>query len=445
MTDDREMAADAFQQAQTARSTASLTPGKAPTVVAVVRFLKAAGFQTSLSSESMSRGASTGAYVRRLDTDGVSVNWNEGDGHFFQRMAQLGVTSAADMPKDPQAAARAQDYAEALAPRYNVKVSDTWLFVRARKELPIRPPGIPKAMTVRKALVAAKVIRNVGQSREVSVVDQPDHTRVAVADDVTLATVTAALDAEGWTFEQSETIEHFAIKITGSAPDRPARLRKLRASRTAAPTPATSEHPRESTPPPTTGETPDAPEEQPVPSSTEEPPEFRRGDRVRSRRTDGGMGTVTGRGFQDGHIGVDIGGAQIFTPPAAWELVERAPEEPEAAEAQAAPVQAAPEVPLDQDESVQMYYAPAGKTAYTPGMRITWRSLGLSWHHGTIQEIFLAAHTREPHVRFLEDSYEAAPPSKKNQFGIPYKRKVRRHAEPKTVTVPLNNRISPEK
>jgi hypothetical protein len=211
-------------------------PGGAPSVTAVIKFLKAAGFQHSRYTESRLQGRASGAVVVRANytaTERVLVHWNEGDTDFYTRMGGLGLTDVTKVPQHPDAERFAREYAEALAPRYAVRIhGGTEVYVTARETLPARPKGVPTAVTVRKALKAAEVTSR-ETSWHVSVVDQPDHTRVAVKDSETLKVVREALTAEGWVFEESETIQHWALKITGSMPDRRQRLAKLRQQREA--------------------------------------------------------------------------------------------------------------------------------------------------------------------------------------------------------------------
>ncbi|MCX4799638.1 hypothetical protein OG497_37925 [Streptomyces sp. NBC_01242] len=221
--------------------------GNPPSVTAVIKFLKSAGFQHSYATESISEATGSGACVRAAGRHSgiVSVSWSEGDHDFVRRMSALGAVSASEVPEHPEARDHAREYAEALAPRYHVRVDGTHVYVSARPELPARPPTVPIATTVRKALAAAGVEEDSRRHGWLfRVVDQPDHTRVAVRSDETLAAVRSALEAEGWIFEQSETWQHYALKITGSTPDRPARLRALRAERAARPpAPAVEEPP----------------------------------------------------------------------------------------------------------------------------------------------------------------------------------------------------------
>ena len=201
-------------------------PGKAPTTAGVAKFLRAAGFQLSRHVESSTGPVGSGAHVRKLTHGRVLVSWREGTDDFLRRMNSAGVADVRDVPAHPEAESRAQAYAEALAPRYRVDRNGHMLYLYAREELPARPPGIPRAAAVRKALTAAGV-----SSSGWGAVDQPDSTRVAVTDDAALDAVREALKAEGWQFGQSENWQHYVLTITGSAPDRPARLRKLRAER----------------------------------------------------------------------------------------------------------------------------------------------------------------------------------------------------------------------
>jgi hypothetical protein len=223
-------------------------PGGEPSVTAVIKFLKSAGFQHSRYLEARSTPVPSGFYVREdkvvLGQKRVSVFYREGDADFFKRMNQGGYTDVTDVPADPKAEQRAREYADALSPRYAVELSGTHVYVTAREELPARPKGVPTAATVRAALKAAGVGRRANFSDAYRVVDQPDHTRVAVMDDDEhLKPITDALTAEGWTFEQFETTQHFGIKITGSAPDRAARVRKLRAARAQAEQPPATPEP----------------------------------------------------------------------------------------------------------------------------------------------------------------------------------------------------------
>lgn len=296
-------------------------PGNQPSVTAVIKFLKSAGFQHSRYTDAVSAPTGSGANVRAFGDGTVIVHWHEGDHDFFRRMTDVGAEHAADVPQHPQAEARAQEYADALAPRYTVKVSGTHVYVTARKELPARPAGVPTATTVRKALTAAGVASlTQANSRAFSVVDQPDHTRVAAFDAETLAAVRDALETEGWIFEESETSQHYTLKITGATADRPARLRKLRAERAAteaAPADQYAEQTKEqqqaaAEPAPAPASRPAVAEEQPTaaePASEAQPPvygpdgrAYRIGQRVTFRTSDGFLytGPITGFGKEDG-------------------------------------------------------------------------------------------------------------------------------------------------
>jgi hypothetical protein len=104
-----------------------------------------------------------------------------------------------------------------------------YVHVSRREELPTRPKGLPGAAAVARAMREDPRVR-----QEVDVVDQIDHVRVAVGNEDDIAPVREALTANGWTFEEpAPAVEHHLFHITGSAPDRPARLRKLRAQRLA--------------------------------------------------------------------------------------------------------------------------------------------------------------------------------------------------------------------
>ncbi|MGW7100287.1 hypothetical protein [Streptomyces sp. NPDC054838] len=236
-------------------------PGGTPTVTAVIKFLKAAGFQHSRFTDARSKPTSSGFYVRESGRPGeVDVRWREGDHDYFQRMDALGLTDVADVPTSPHGEQIARQYAEALAPRYNVQVSGGSVYVTARAELPARPKGVPRATLVRKALEHAGIT----DYRAATVVDQPDHTRIAVADDIHLESVTDTLHAQGWIFEQSETHQHYALKITGSTPDRRARASKQRAQQTrqAQPEPAREQPQAPATEP---VQAPDSPQAVPAP------------------------------------------------------------------------------------------------------------------------------------------------------------------------------------
>jgi hypothetical protein len=220
------------------------TAGNPPSITAVIKFLKAAGFQHSRYRGSMSAPEGFGFYVSSANPREVEVRHREGDHAYEKRMRKLGITDHAKMPTDPDRARRIAEYAEALAPRYTVEnFSGHSLYLKAREALPARPKGVPKAATVSKALMAAGVTHYPDGSTDVvghagyiwvaSAVDQPDHTRIAVFEERFLDAVRAALTAEGWVFEESENSAHYIIKITGSTPDRPARLRKLRQQREA--------------------------------------------------------------------------------------------------------------------------------------------------------------------------------------------------------------------
>lgn len=187
-------------------------PGTTPTQMTVLRLLKSAGFQVSRYVEAHSQAAPSGAKVAPAHKGAVSVHWNEGDGDFFDRMARLGITEVRDVPEHPKATEYAQAYAEALAPRYAVRVEGGRVYVSARDTLPARPKGVPRAARVRKALAEAKV-----PAARLYVVDQPDHTRVAVTDEDHMPAVREALAAQGWAFEESENWQHYVLKVTGPA------------------------------------------------------------------------------------------------------------------------------------------------------------------------------------------------------------------------------------
>ncbi|MET7363206.1 hypothetical protein ABZS76_32880 [Streptomyces sp. NPDC005562] len=206
-------------------------PGGKPSVTAVIKFLKEAGFAHSRYTDSKSAPTAFGFYVRDHGLKGVSVMHREGDHTFFERMARLGLTDVAQVPDDPNADAIAAEYADALTPRYHVEnTGGGHLYLTAREWLPARPHGVPTATQVRAALKNAGVSARPDHGA-FRVVDQPDHTRVAVLDGERLDAVVKTLTAEGWTFEQFETSHHHGIKITGAAADRRERLAALKARR----------------------------------------------------------------------------------------------------------------------------------------------------------------------------------------------------------------------
>jgi hypothetical protein len=196
-------------------------PGGQPSVTGVIAFLKAAGFRHSRSTEARSSTVGSGASVRPGSKGEVRVRWREGDHDFFTRMRDLGLSDVAEVPDHPEAALRAREYADALTPRYTTRVDGNSLILTRRAELPPRPPGTPRAATVRTALDKAGIRWRPGQYDRFSVVNQPDHTRVTVFDDETVDRVTAVLRAQGWAYNHFETVEHYGIKVTGAEPARP--------------------------------------------------------------------------------------------------------------------------------------------------------------------------------------------------------------------------------
>lgn len=319
-------------------SSAEPRRGGAPTVTAVLKFLRAAGFQHSRHTDAKSSPIHSGAYVRKHGDNEVLVTYREGDHDFFERMQAGGYTDVADVPESPLGPVRAREYAEVLSPRYTVKVVGRHVHVTARSELPARPKGVPSASVVRTALRNAEIVKSLHGSATFSVVDQPDHTRVAVFDEEYVVPIAMALTAEGWIFEQSETMQHYVIKITGAVPDRRRRVYKLKAERAVRQEPEASNV--------------SAPEELPLPQEQLRP-------------------------------------------------VETAPT------AQKPAPEAEPEVPLDQDQPIPRAYG--NGTAYAPGMRVTYRDRSGFWRHGKVTEVYLAAETRKPHLRFTIDAYQVAP------------------------------------
>jgi hypothetical protein len=129
-----------------------------------------------------------------------------------------------------------------------------------------------------------------------------------------------------------------------------------------------------------------------------------------------------------------------------WRLLERAPEAPaepvvEPQEAASAPAE--DDVPLDQDKPVTHAYGPAG-VRYEPGMRVTRRGRDGMWEHGEVTEVFEAAHTREPRLRFTVDAYQAAPPRRKQKW-MDNKPGKRRSTEPRSaIALVADKDLSPE-
>ncbi|QDN94937.1 hypothetical protein FNV58_00995 (plasmid) [Streptomyces sp. RLB1-9] len=212
-------------------------PGGNPTVVHVAAHLNRAGFRLSRYTGRMgdNRGGAKVTRSPRFDVPSVSVNWREDYDSADRRRAKLGLDDFAMLPVHPEEEQRIRDYAAALVPRYAVEVEQyrpggPWsLVVTRREELPVRPKGLPTASSV------AQVMRETTrESWGSDVVDQVDHIRIAIGDEDDVAPVREALTANGWTFEEpAPAIEHYLIHVTGSTPDRPARLRRLRAERAA--------------------------------------------------------------------------------------------------------------------------------------------------------------------------------------------------------------------
>ncbi|MFI1796613.1 hypothetical protein ACH427_04535 [Streptomyces sp. NPDC020379] len=206
-------------------------PGGQPTITAVIRCLKDAGFQHSRYTETHRARTRSGFYVRKFGRTGVTVVHREGDADFFDRMHRGGYTDVTEVPDSPMKLVHVREYADVLASRYDVHVESGALYLSARSELPARPKGVPTAAQVRTALADAGITAPSGALPPFTVLNQPDHVRVAVANEDVLDRAVEALASEGWVFEQSETSQHFAIKITGATPDRRERVRKLRAAR----------------------------------------------------------------------------------------------------------------------------------------------------------------------------------------------------------------------
>jgi hypothetical protein len=129
-----------------------------------------------------------------------------------------------------------------------------------------------------------------------------------------------------------------------------------------------------------------------------------------------------------------------------YRLVERAPEVPvEAVEEpqEAASAPAEDKVPFDQDKPLTHAYSPAG-VRYEPGMRVTLRGRDGIWSHGEVTEVFEAAHTREPRLRFTVDAYQAAPPRRRQKW-MDNKPGKRRSTEPRpALALVADKDLSPE-
>ncbi|MFI0966971.1 hypothetical protein ACH4S8_37155 [Streptomyces sp. NPDC021080] len=341
------------------------TAGNRPSVTAVIAFLKATGFAHSRYRESMQSTVGGGFYVTKgYMRDSVMVTYREGDAAFDKRMADLGISKVTDMPEDPERAERIKEYAEALAPRYRVEIfGGTSLYLHARETLPARPKGVPTAVTVRKALLAAGVTQYKDGSAIIEgvpgyvhiarVVDQPDHTRVTVSESAFLDRVRAALAAEGWTVEESENELHWILKITGSMPDRRERLRKLRQQREAR--------------------------------------EIDRAGNAAVAKVEAGIARAKAEQAAEGILEASAGDVvRILADDDTWVEVPRHE-----------PKEAAPAPPA------LVHYSRAG-VAYRVGMRVTYRTRDGFWQHGKVVKI-------EPdeegvqRVHFHQDAYQVAP------------------------------------
>lgn len=128
-----------------------------------------------------------------------------------------------------------------------------------------------------------------------------------------------------------------------------------------------------------------------------------------------------------------------------YRLLERAPEVEETPEPQ--PPVSAPEesdVPLDRERPVPHAVSPSG-TRYEPGMRVTLRTGDGMWRHGEVTEVYQAAHTREPHLRFTCDAYQVAPPRRpqRHMANGPGKRRA---DNGRTITAAVDDKdLSPER
>ncbi|MFI9202647.1 hypothetical protein [Streptomyces sp. NPDC053048] len=98
-----------------------------------------------------------------------------------------------------------------------------------------------------------------------------------------------------------------------------------------------------------------------------------------------------------------------------------------------------PPVPLDQTQQLTVYCDPATRAIYELGRRVTYRQLDGFLLHGTVTEIFLAPHTREPHVAFLCESRSIAPRKTDRDW---QSRKVWKLEPPERVVVAIDKRLS---
>lgn len=170
--------------------------------------------------------------------------------------------------------------------------------------------------------------------------------------------------------------------------------------------------------------------------------ELRQGDTVINIHT-GRKGTWHGPNAL-GSYTVYSTGAPLHIADGNYRLLQRAPEAEETPEPQqlaSAPEE--PDVPLDQDKPVPCAYSPSG-IRYERGMRVTLRSADGLWRHGEVTEVYQAARTREPHLRFTCDARQVAPPRrpKRHMANSPGKRRA---DDGKTITAALNDKdLSPE-
>ncbi|MEU6362165.1 hypothetical protein [Streptomyces albidoflavus] len=380
-------------------------PGTTPDVTSVIQLLKGAGFQHSRYTESRHQAQGSGFYAEAGTNGGVRVRFREGDHDFFQRMSEGGYTDVTDVPKSPLAQTRAAEYAEVLGARYAVHNDGTTVHVSARDQLPPRPKNLPTPSTVRAALTAA--LPPAGIRERYRVVQQPDHTLVALADDDVLAEVTEALTAECWTFTVSETSQSYHIKITGATPGRAARVRALRAARNAQqPTTPAAPEPQPETP-------------EPTPSA-----DLRKGDRVANIHT-GQEGTWGGRSPLGGWT-VNDSGAPLNFPYGEdhWRLVERAPAQ-EPTPAPAAPATPPPGI-----------HDPDTGRRYAVGTPVTWHGGGF-WDHGEVTGIDTEARTVT--VRFTSQQVAPAP---RRTPGATSKPGKLRQTEPRESVVAVNKNLS---
>ncbi|WP_428957877.1 hypothetical protein [Streptomyces sp. cg35] len=376
-------------------------PGKAPTVVSVAKFLRTAGFQLSRYTGRMG-DTPGGAQVRDSNTIGgnsghVSVRWVESFTESNNRRLTLGLDSFNDLPENESAARRLQDYADALRPRYQVETSGRTLYLAARQDVAPSPNGVPTAAAVRRALDEAGI--NLSGKYRIAVVDQPDHTRIAVEAEADLDGVRQALQANGWAHQdQSPAVEHFVIHITGPAADRRERLAALKAQRAEQIAQQTQDEVSAES---AAEETAERTQEQQAPADLNE------GCTCRPANP-----TVVDSWYPSHRPSCGV-----------WSKPE--PQEPAGS-------------PTAPQETVQRHYSRTGK-AFRVGMRATYRDRSGLWEHGEIQSIEPDADGVQ-RVTLLADAYQAAPRRRPDKHMPNKPGKRRNHTTPRPITVALDDK-----